>query len=87
MALNRDEILGLDLNEGLVEEYLVESMKHQHQATVATKRLKAALDAIDELHAELAVLRAPAQEGEAPGPDPRDDVLQEAEQDPELTAQ
>lgn len=74
MALNRDEILSLDLNGDLVEDYLVESMQNKHQATVATKRLAAALDANDELHAELAALRAAGSTAEVV----TGDVLQDA---------
>lgn len=78
MALNREEILNLDLSGDLVEEYLVESMKHKHQAAVATKRLAAALDANDELHAELAALRA-AGKDEGPAEEVvTGDVLQDA---------
>lgn len=60
MAMNRQEITQLDVNDELVETYLVEQMQMKHRATVAEKRLSLALDANDELQREITELRAQA---------------------------
>lgn len=57
MALNRNEILNLDVNDSLVEEYLVEAMQNKHSAATFKKQLEAALNANDELHDEVKELR------------------------------
>lgn len=57
MALNREQILNLNVNDGLVEEYLVEVLQNKHQAATYKKQLEAALTANDELHAEVNSLR------------------------------
>lgn len=57
MALNREQILNLNVNESLTESYLVELMQTKHSLAVLDKRLEAALTANDELHAEVNSLR------------------------------
>lgn len=77
MALNRKEILSLNVNDSLVEEYLIELMNVKHQAATHKKQLEAALTANDELHAEVNDLRSqleePAVEGEVIEHDPEQD--------------
>lgn len=57
MALNREQILSLNVNDGLVEEYLVELLQNKHSSSTFKKQLEAALTANDELHAEVNSLR------------------------------
>lgn len=61
MALNREEILNLNVNDSLIEEYLVEVLQNKHQASTYKKQLEAALTANDELHAEVNDLRSRQQ--------------------------
>lgn len=53
MAMNREQILNLNVNDSLVEEYLVEVLQNKHQASTLKKQLEAALTANDELQAEV----------------------------------
>lgn len=57
MALNREEILSLDVKDELMEGYLIELMQIKHSSNVKAKQLEAALQANDELHMELERLK------------------------------
>lgn len=57
MALNREQIVNLNVSDSLVEEYLVELLQNKHSASTYKKQLEAALAANDELHAEVNNLR------------------------------
>lgn len=87
-AATREQILNLDVNDELVEQYLIEQMQLKHKAAVAERKLEAALKANDQLHQELAdvakaqeLARNSCEADVVPG-----DVMEEAEEEAEAPA-